>query len=102
MDASGASTEWLRSCVVSTRGICQRQSLRNLNKRHGHPRSLRGSACPAACGRAGERQGVLEFFSTNVGQPDDVLLQVLTGIGSQIAQFAERRQTEEAFRQSEE
>ena len=32
----------------------------------------------------GEVHGVLEFFSTDVGQPDEVLLQVLTGIGSQI------------------
>ena len=50
----------------------------------------------------GKVQGVLKFFSTNVAPPDTVLLQVLTGIGSQIGQVSERRQTEEALRQSEE
>jgi PAS domain S-box-containing protein len=47
-------------------------------------------------------QGVLEFFSAAPRQPDDALLKVLTGIGSQIGQVAERRETEEALRQSEE
>jgi len=72
------------------------------------PRALSASilGCHSAFGfpifSGGEVQGVLEFFSTNVAAPDNVLLQVLTGIGSQIGHVSERRQTEEALRQSEE
>jgi PAS domain S-box-containing protein len=38
--------------------------------------------------------GVLEFFSREVRQPDDDLLEMLATIGSQIGQFAERKRAE--------
>jgi PAS domain S-box-containing protein len=46
--------------------------------------------------------GVIEFFSHEIRQPNDGLLAMLTGIGSQIGQFLERKRAEEALRQSEE
>jgi serine phosphatase RsbU (regulator of sigma subunit) len=44
--------------------------------------------------RDGEIQGVLEFFSREVRQPDDELIQMMTSIGNQITQFIERRQAQ--------
>src|SRR5262249_12957993 len=38
--------------------------------------------------------GVLEFFSPDLRKPDGELFSLLTGLGSQIAQFIERRQAE--------
>ncbi len=38
--------------------------------------------------------GVLEFFSREIRQPDDELLEMLATIGSQIGQFAERKRAE--------
>jgi PAS domain S-box-containing protein len=46
----------------------------------------------------GEVLGVIEFFSREIGQPDQELLNMLATIGSQIGQFIERRRAEEAFR----
>jgi len=46
--------------------------------------------------------GVMEFFSHEIREPDDALLQMFSSIGSQLGQFMERKQAEEAFRQSEE
>jgi len=43
---------------------------------------------------ASEIFGVLEFFSPSVEHPDKTLLEMLTGIGSQIGQFIERRRAE--------
>jgi two-component system, sensor histidine kinase and response regulator len=45
--------------------------------------------------------GVMEFFSSRIEQPDDDLLEMLSAVGSQIGQFIERRQMEEALRDSE-
>src|SRR6267378_2812250 len=42
--------------------------------------------------------GVIEFFSREIRQPDQELLNVLATIGSQIGQFIERKRAEEAFR----
>ena len=50
----------------------------------------------------GEVLGVLEFFSREIREPDQDLLEMLATIGSQIGQFIERRQAEEALRLSEE
>src|SRR5262249_4888022 len=46
--------------------------------------------------------GVLEVFSGEIQQPDDVTLQMLTAIGSQIGQFLKRQRAEEALCQGEE
>ncbi|MBC7541983.1 MAG: GAF domain-containing protein [Candidatus Sericytochromatia bacterium] len=40
--------------------------------------------------------GVIEFFSTEIEQPDEEILYMLGAIGSQIAQFQERKRIEEA------
>jgi PAS domain S-box-containing protein len=45
--------------------------------------------------------GVMEFFSSEIRQPDDALLAMFGGIGSQIGQFIERRRAEEALRTRE-
>ncbi len=42
--------------------------------------------------------GVMEFFSSEIRQPDEALLAMFGGIGSQIGQFIERRRAEEALR----
>jgi PAS domain S-box-containing protein len=45
--------------------------------------------------------GVMEFFSSEIRQPDDALLAMFGSIGSQIGQFIERRRAEEALRARE-
>jgi PAS domain S-box-containing protein len=50
----------------------------------------------------GEVLGVIEFFSGEIRQPDQELLNMLATIGSQIGQFIERKRAEEALRASEE
>jgi PAS domain S-box-containing protein len=45
--------------------------------------------------------GVLEFFSRRIHQPDQELLEMCGSIGTQIAQFVERRQTEKSLHQRE-
>jgi PAS domain S-box-containing protein len=55
-------------------------------------------AIPILLGR--EVIGVLEFFSRDIRQPDAGLLQIFAPIGSQIGQFIEHRQAEEALRES--
>jgi len=42
---------------------------------------------------------VIEFFSREIRQPDQELLNMLATIGSQIGQFIERKRAEEAFRE---
>jgi PAS domain S-box-containing protein len=42
--------------------------------------------------------GVLEFFSHQIQQPDHRLLEMMNAIGSQIGQFIERKEAEEALR----
>jgi PAS domain S-box-containing protein len=49
----------------------------------------------------GEVLGVIEFFSREIGQPDQELLNVLATIGSQIGQFIERERAEAELRESE-
>src|SRR5262249_2907375 len=49
-----------------------------------------------------EVQGVIEFFSRAVRQPDPDLLEMFAAIGSQIGQFSERKRAEEALRHSDE
>src|SRR6266446_4327140 len=46
----------------------------------------------------GEVLGVIEFFSREIRQPDQELLNMLATIGSQIGQFIERKRAEEALR----
>jgi PAS domain S-box-containing protein len=46
--------------------------------------------------------GVMEFFSHEIRQPDNELLQMMATVGSQIGQYTERMQAEEGLRQSEE
>lgn len=50
---------------------------------------------------AGDVEGVVEFFSRQVREPDDELLQMVADIGLKIGQFGERAKTEEALRQTE-
>jgi PAS domain S-box-containing protein len=49
----------------------------------------------------GEVLGVIEFFSREIRQPDQELLNMLATIGSQIGQFIERRRAEAEVRASE-
>ena len=42
--------------------------------------------------------GVLEFFGPQIQQPDHRLLEMMSAIGSQIGQFIERKEAEEALR----
>ena len=42
--------------------------------------------------------GVLEFFSHEIQQPDHRLLEMMSAIGSQIGQFIERKEAEDALR----
>jgi two-component system, sensor histidine kinase and response regulator len=48
----------------------------------------------------GEVWGVLEFFHTSIEEPDQKLLQTLTGIGGLVGQFVARKEAEEALRES--
>jgi PAS domain S-box-containing protein len=49
----------------------------------------------------GEVLGVVEFFSREIGQPDQELLNMLATVGSQIGQFIERQRAETELRESE-
>ncbi|HEY3364660.1 MAG TPA: GAF domain-containing protein [Symbiobacteriaceae bacterium] len=42
----------------------------------------------------GEVAGVMEFFSREIRQPDDEILKLMSGIGSQIGQFLARKRSE--------
>ncbi|MFN5833334.1 MAG: ATP-binding protein [Akkermansiaceae bacterium] len=50
----------------------------------------------------GEVWGVLEFFNSNIEEPDRKLLETLTSIGGMIGQFVVRKEAEEALRKSKE
>lgn len=50
---------------------------------------------------AGEIEGVIEFFSRHVREPDDELLKMVTDIGLKIGQFGERTKAEDALQQTE-
>jgi PAS domain S-box-containing protein len=54
---------------------------------------------PIMLGR--EVLGVIEFFSREIRQPDQELLNMLATIGSQIGQFIERKRAEAALQESE-
>jgi PAS domain S-box-containing protein len=46
----------------------------------------------------GDVLGVMEFFSHEIREPDQELLDMMATLGSQIGQFIERKRAEEAFR----
>jgi PAS domain S-box-containing protein len=46
--------------------------------------------------------GVMEFFSHEIREPDDAMLAMFNGIGSQIGQFVQRKRTEEALLKNQE
>ena len=48
----------------------------------------------------GELWGVAEFFSRNIEQPDDALLQTLSAVGNQIGQFIVQREAEQSLRET--
>src|SRR5213594_3186524 len=49
----------------------------------------------------GDVLGVMEFFSHEIRQPDRELLEMMAVIGSQIGQFIERKQAEDALHQAQ-
>jgi PAS domain S-box-containing protein len=49
----------------------------------------------------GDVLGVIDFFSHEIRQPDQELLDMMATLGSQIGQFIERKRAEDALRQSE-
>src|SRR5215831_7408439 len=49
----------------------------------------------------GDVLGVMEFFSHQIRQPDQELLDMMTTLGSQIGQFIERKRAEEAVRSAQ-
>jgi PAS domain S-box-containing protein len=51
---------------------------------------------------ADETLGMMEFFSPEVREPDTALIEMMETVGSQIGQFIERKEAEEALRLSEE
>ena len=50
---------------------------------------------------ADETLGIMVFFSHEIREADENLLQLIASIGSQIGQFVERKRAEEALRESE-
>ena len=44
-----------------------------------------------------ELSGIMEFFSREIRQPDEELLRVFTGLGSQLGQFFQRKQAQAAW-----
>ena len=50
-------------------------------------------AFPILCGD--QFLGVMEFFSTDIREPDDALLNMFSSVGNQIGQFVERKRAEE-------
>lgn len=58
-------------------------------------------ACAFPVTEEGRVAAVLEFFSRDVREPDEELLQVMASLGSQIGQFIERKAAEQAVRDSE-
>lgn len=49
----------------------------------------------------GEVLGAMEFFSPEIREPDEDLIELMTSIGSQVGQFMERKQAEEDRRMTE-
>jgi PAS domain S-box-containing protein len=52
--------------------------------------------------RSNETLGVMEFFSRELREPDEDVLNMMRGVGGQIGQFIERKLAEEARSESEE
>lgn len=50
---------------------------------------------------ADEILGVMEFFTRDVREPDENLIEMMETVGSQIGQYIERKDAEESLRQSE-
>jgi diguanylate cyclase (GGDEF)-like protein len=63
---------------------------------------VRGAAVAVPVAVGGEVVAVLEFSTESPGPPDDTFLEVLAGVGNQLARVVEREQAHEALRQSEE
>lgn len=59
-----------------------------------------GFACPVSA--HDDCLGVIEFFSGEILEPDDELLEMMGTIGNQLGQFLERRAAEHLLRESEE
>lgn len=80
----------------------------NLAQQSGFPRAelagdvglCGGFACPVAVGE--EVIGVVEWFSSEIQQPDEDLLEMMATIGGQVGQFIERCEAEQRLRRSEE
>ncbi len=49
----------------------------------------------------GEVVAVLEFFSSNIEEPDQELFTVMSNVGAQLGQVVERKRAEEALREAE-
>ena len=58
-----------------------------------------GFACPVAVGD--QFMGVIEFFSHEIQEPDEDLLEMMATLGGQIGQFIDRREAEQKHRRSE-
>jgi PAS domain S-box-containing protein len=58
-----------------------------------------GFAFPVLMGK--KVAAVLEFFSEETVEPDEALLEVMTHVGTQLGRVVERKQAEDALRQSE-
>jgi PAS domain S-box-containing protein len=56
-------------------------------------------AFPVLCG--GEVLGVVDFFSHEVHEPDDDLLQMMTAVGAQIGRFIERQRALEGLQENQ-
>jgi PAS domain S-box-containing protein len=56
---------------------------------------------PILLGGDGDVLGVMEFFSHEIRQPDQELLNMMATLGSQIGQFIERKRTEDALHQAQ-
>jgi signal transduction histidine kinase/integral membrane sensor domain MASE1/CheY-like chemotaxis protein len=73
----------------------------DVTKDHNFPRALAAAAEGLRAAFAFPIQssekflGVMEFFSREIREPDEVLLATFSGIGSQIGQFLKRKQIEE-------
>jgi serine phosphatase RsbU (regulator of sigma subunit)/DNA-binding NarL/FixJ family response regulator len=58
-------------------------------------------ACGFPVRNGGEPLGVMEFFSQAIREPDANVLDMMASVGSQVSQFAERRQAEKALHERE-
>ncbi|OLE66904.1 MAG: hypothetical protein AUG09_05205 [Acidobacteria bacterium 13_1_20CM_2_68_7] len=82
--------------------------IRDIREEHDSPRARTGLdigvraafAFPVVVG--GEVAVVLEFFTTEVIEPDERLLQVMAQVGTQLGPVIQHRRTEESLRRSEE